>query len=119
MREDCKFFQLRTYASGEEARFCALDLAPEAPWRCPAGCPRYTRRVEHAGFVTAGGGEAPAAPEPDLHPDAVALLGSAEEIISAVGPEIAAERKRQRQEEERRRGSWWNRLKDRSPRWRR
>jgi hypothetical protein len=28
MREECKHFQSRTYASGEVARFCVLDLAP-------------------------------------------------------------------------------------------
>ena len=45
MREDCKHFQSRTYASGEIARFCVLDLAPEAPWRCPDDCPSYERRL--------------------------------------------------------------------------
>ena len=45
MREDCKHFQSRTYPSGEVARFCVLDLAPEAPWRCPDDCPGYERRL--------------------------------------------------------------------------
>ena len=31
MREECKNYQSRTYASGEVARICTLDLAPEAP----------------------------------------------------------------------------------------
>ncbi len=51
MREECKHFQSRTYASGEVARFCVLDLAPEAPWRCPDNCPRYERRLADVGWV--------------------------------------------------------------------
>src|SRR5205814_1834492 len=50
MREECKHFQSRTYGSGEVARFCRLDLAPEAPWRCPADCPKYERRMGDAGW---------------------------------------------------------------------
>ncbi|MHB8505537.1 MAG: hypothetical protein ACYDEN_07440, partial [Acidimicrobiales bacterium] len=107
MREDCKYFQRRIYASGDEAQFCALGLAPEAPWRCPAACPRYTRRPDVSASKAAGGrrasdhdddplgddgrggtGDVPAEQDRDLHPDAVALLSSAEEIIGAVGPEI-------------------------------
>jgi hypothetical protein len=117
MREDCKFFQTRVYQSGDVARFCALDLAPEAPWRCPVDCPRYTRQVGEAGL---GAPAAAQGPEPELHPDAVALLGSAEEIISAISPELAAEARRTRQAEIRRmQPTWWQRLRDRSPRWRR
>ncbi len=137
MREDCKYFQRRAYASGDEAQFCALGLAPEAPWRCPAGCPRYSRRPDlPAGKATthraadgepAGDAQAPvgdghgvhAGDLPELHPDAVNLLSSAEEIIGAVGPEIEAEQRRRRAEEARRSESWWGRLKGRSPRWRR
>ncbi|HET9072565.1 MAG TPA: hypothetical protein VFN60_11685 [Acidimicrobiales bacterium] len=117
MRDDCKYFQRRAYASGESAQFCALGLAPEAPWRCPDDCPRYARRPDLPGSGPGGGVEVRV--EPDLHPDAVAVLSSAEEIIGAVGPEIAAERKREQEEERRRSNTWWGRLKGRSPRWRR
>ncbi len=51
MREECIHFQSRTYASGEAARFCVLDLAPEAPWRCPENCPSYHRRMADVGWV--------------------------------------------------------------------
>ena len=51
MREECTHFQSRTYASGEAARFCVLDLAPEAPWRCPENCPSYHRRMADVGWV--------------------------------------------------------------------
>ena len=45
MRQDCKYFESRTYANGDTVRKCDLDLAPEAPWRCPDDCPKYTRRM--------------------------------------------------------------------------
>ena len=117
MRDDCKYFQIRAYASGEVARFCALDLAPEAPWRCPEHCPRYSKR--NAGSPLLTDVSVAQGREPDLHPDAVSVLSSAEEIITAVGPEIAAERRRLALEEERRSRTWWNRLRQRSARWRR
>jgi len=28
-----------------------LDLAPEAPWRCPENCPSYHRRLADVGWV--------------------------------------------------------------------
>jgi hypothetical protein len=116
MREDCKYFQVRAYASGDVARFCALDLAPEAPWRCPDNCPRYLRRVGDARVAN----PAPSPAEPELHPHAAAVLGSAEEIISAAAPEIARERELHRQAEERRRQpSRWQRWMEKAPRWRR
>ena len=45
MRVDCRHYQSRTYANGEAVRKCVLDLAPEAPWRCPAECPKYERKM--------------------------------------------------------------------------
>ena len=45
MREECKNFESRTYPDGETVRKCNLDLAPEAPWRCPESCPKYERRL--------------------------------------------------------------------------
>ena len=39
MREECKNFESRTYANGETVRKCNLDLAPDAPWRCPDDVP--------------------------------------------------------------------------------
>ena len=45
MRQDCKNFESRTYPNGETVRKCNLDLAPEAPWRCPDDCPKFARRL--------------------------------------------------------------------------
>ena len=119
MREDCKYFQARAYPSGDVARFCALDLAPEAPWRCPAGCPRFVKVVGVGGASPSGIAPQPSE-DPDLHPDAASVLGSAEEIISAVSPEIARERELLRREEQRRgQPSRWQRWVEKAPRWRR
>lgn len=97
MRENCKHFQSRTYASGESARFCVLDLAPEAPWRCPENCPRYEMRLADVGWTVTGAVRPPVPDEPEiieLNDDAAALLDEAEDILNQIGPEIVAEHKR-------------------------
>lgn len=96
MREDCKHFQSRTYASGEVARFCVLDLAPEAPWRCPEGCPRYERRLADAGWTNVPRPATPAEPEIiEINDDAAALLDEAEDILNQAGPEILSDFRRE------------------------
>lgn len=115
MREECKHFQSRTYASGEVARFCVLDLAPEAPWRCPDDCPRYERRMADIGWDISGliRPQTPSEPEMiELNDDAAALLDEAEDILNMAGPEIAREVQRKR-EHERGAGGFLDRLKDR------
>jgi len=95
MRQDCKFFESRTYSNGESVRKCDLDLAPEAPWRCPADCPAYQRRLAdvnwaHGTLVTPATPEAPV--DLDLHgADVAALLDEAEDIVNAAGPAVLAE----------------------------
>jgi hypothetical protein len=102
MREECKHFQSRTYASGEVARFCVLDLAPEAPWRCPEGCPRYERRLADAGWAHGSLVESAIEEEPDVPGLQVAsLLGEAEQIVSAVAPEAMEEAKARRRKADR------------------
>lgn len=97
MREDCRHFQSRTYSSGEAARFCVLNLAPEAPWKCPNDCPRYEADIIDATFVVGSLARLPAEPEPDLEGEEVAaLLDAADLIVTAAGPEIVAEIERQR-----------------------
>lgn len=97
MREECKHFQSRTYASGEVARFCELDLAPEAPWRCPDNCPKYERRLADAGWVHGSLVEPALEDEPGTGgPETIALLDQAEDIVNAIVPDALAEAERNR-----------------------
>lgn len=96
MRQDCKHFESRTYANGETVRKCDLDLAPEAPWRCPADCPKFMRRLadvnwSHGTLVTP--------PTPDEPLDALdrndgsvaAVLDEAEDHLNAIGRQVLAD----------------------------
>lgn len=115
MRQDCKHFQSRTYPSGDTMRKCALDLAPEAPWRCPETCPRFERRMadvnwRHGSLIT------PPTPDPpesigDDDDSVAALLDEAEDIINAAVPEVRAEVDAEQAEARRRQqgGGWWRR----------
>jgi hypothetical protein len=90
MREECKHFESRTYDDGETVRKCLLDLAPEAPWKCPDDCSAYERRLadvnwEHGTLV-----EPAIEDEPDAE-GVAELLDEAEDIVNAAGPEIVAE----------------------------
>jgi hypothetical protein len=92
MREDCRHFQSRTYDTGEVARFCVLNLAPEAPWRCPGDCRSYQRDIIDSTFVTGTLVRPPVEAEPDDDPQDIAgILDSAEAIVTSAGPEIVAE----------------------------
>jgi hypothetical protein len=99
MREDCRHYQSRTYASGETARWCARDLAPEAPWKCPDDCPGFQRRHGDAGYTvgTLVANDVP--PEPDA-PGVAELLDQAEDIVNLAGPEVLAEWEKERAEAE-------------------
>ncbi len=91
MRTDCKNYESRTYAGGETVRKCNLDLAPEAPWRCPADCKAYERRLADADWKY---GSMVSPPTPEEPPDlagAARVLDEAEDILNAAGPEILAE----------------------------
>ena len=106
MREDCCHYETRTYDDGEVARFCTLDLAPEAPWRCPVDCPRYERILmiesdfEKGSLATAPPVEAePDAPAEDI----VGVLDDAEDIVNAAIPAVLDDLDRERK-------PWWRRL---------
>src|SRR3954463_14480024 len=93
MREGCRQFESRPSANGEPVRKCNLDLAPDAPWRCPDPCPKFERRLADAGW-TYGSLTAPeAGREPPGLDDgsAAAVLDEAEDIINSIGPDILAE----------------------------
>lgn len=97
MRTDCRHYDSRTYKSGETVRKCRLDLAPEAPWRCPDDCPSFEVRRFDAGWhygSLAGAAEAPER-EPEGE-DVAALLDAAEDIVNAAAPEIIADFDRKR-----------------------
>jgi hypothetical protein len=110
MRQDCKNFESRTYRGGETVRKCNLDLAPEAPWRCPDNCPAYEKRLadvnwEHGTLVTP--------PTPDDPPGLGAadgrvawVLDEAEDIVNEAGPTVMAEV----ESEEWRARPFWRRL---------
>lgn len=93
MREECKNYESRTYANGETVRKCNLDLAPDAPWRCPSNCPAYEVRLADVNWAHGSLVSPPTPPEPPGLEDgsAAALLDEAEEILNSAGPSILAE----------------------------
>jgi hypothetical protein len=110
MREECVHFQSRTYASGEAARFCVLDLAPEAPWRCPENCPSYKPRMADVGWVHGSLVEPALEEEPAGDATEIAeLLDSAEDIVNDVAPEILEEVRAEDARRDRQTGRWWRR----------
>jgi hypothetical protein len=94
MRQDCKYFESRSYPNGDTVRKCDLDLAPEAPWRCPEHCPKFTRRLadvnwSHGTLVTPATPDEPASLGED---DSIAaLLDAAEDIINGAVPDALAD----------------------------
>lgn len=103
MRENCRHFQSRTYDTGEVARFCVLNLAPEAPWRCPDDCPRYEPDIIDGSFVIGSLNRPSVEAEPDEPAEDVAtILAEASSIVTAAGPEILAEVERERASRK-----WW------------
>ena len=110
MRTECKHFESRTYANGDAVRKCNLDLAPDAPWRCPDDCGRYERRLADVAWVH---GSAIVPPTPEEVPglddgSAAAVLDEAEAIVNAVGLDMMAEFEAQQKNAKRR---WWRRKK--------
>ena len=94
MREGCKFFESRTYPNGETVRKCDLDLAPEAPWRCPDSCPAFQPRLADVNWSYGSLVTPPTPPEPGGlgEIDSIAaLLDEAEDIVNAVVEQTRAE----------------------------
>jgi hypothetical protein len=94
MRQDCKFYESRSYPNGETVRKCDKDLAPEAPWRCPANCAGYERRYADMDWNLGTMVAPPTPEEPSSLEDGdsvAALLDSAEDIVNSAGPDILAE----------------------------
>lgn len=113
MRKDCRHYESRTYASGEVVQMCRLDLAPEAPWRCPSECPQFTKRAFDAGWVR-GSLEIPDTPAPPPPgADVAGLLDQAEDIVNAVGPETLIDVLEERAKARRKAAGLVGRLRDR------
>jgi hypothetical protein len=92
MRVECKHYESRTYATGDVMRRCKLDLAPEAPWRCPEDCPSYERRLADVGWTYGSLRSAEEAPEPEPEGEGIAeLLDAAEDILNFAAIDIAKE----------------------------
>ncbi len=93
MREECKNYESRTYADGETVRKCNLDLAPDAPWRCPDNCHGYERRLADVSWAHGTLISPPTPAEPPGLDDgsAAAVLDEAEDVLNEVGPGILAE----------------------------
>ena len=112
MRTNCKFYESRTYPTGDTVRKCDLDLAPEAPVRGPDNCPAFKPRMADIGwsYGTLQGDLGPPPPK-GYDASAARLLDEAEDIVNAAGPEILAEFRQQDQ----RRGlaGWLDRIKRR------
>ena len=94
MRQNCKHFESRSYPNGDTVRKCNLDLAPEAPWRCPEDCPAFTkRRVDvnwsHGALVTPETPDEPVGLGEDE--SIAALLDAAEDIVNEAGPRVMAD----------------------------
>jgi hypothetical protein len=99
MRQDCKNFESRTYPNGETVRKCNVDLAPEAPWKCPDDCTGYERRLadvnwKHGTLVT------PPTPDEPVGEGIAELLDEAEEIVNSAGPQIVAEVRAEKQRQQ-------------------
>jgi hypothetical protein len=109
MRQDCKFFESRTYRNGETVRKCDLDLAPEAPWRCPDRCQAYAPRLAdvnwaHGTLVT------PPTPEEPVAEGIAELLDAAENVVNAAAPDILREVQAERAKQAAREGSRWKKI---------
>ena len=93
MRTECKNFESRSYPNGDTVRKCNLDLAPDAPWRCPEACAAFERRLADIAWTHGSLVVPPTPPEPAGLDDgsAAAILDEAEEILNNAGSAIRAE----------------------------
>jgi len=92
MRENCRHYESREYDDQETARFCLLDLAPEAPWRCPENCPKFEVSVNDGSFETGSLEHTAVEDEPDDDvDDIIGVLRDAEQIVEQAEPGVIAE----------------------------
>lgn len=114
MREECRFFESRSYPNGDTVRKCDLDLAPEAPWRCPEPCSAFQPRLADVNWAHGSLVTPPTPPEPagvGSDPSIAALLDEAEAIVNAVVEDTRAQVDREQGRTSQR---WWGRFRRRS-----
>lgn len=75
--------------NGDSVRRCRLELAPEAPWRCPESCDRYSPRPLDLAWEE--GATAPPPDDMELDEAAFDILAQAESLLSEAGDTIRAE----------------------------
>jgi hypothetical protein len=90
MRVECRHYESRTYGNGEVVRKCDIDMAPEAPWRCPDDCVAFEPRTDIA-WSWGRALDGSKTPEEPTGEGIAELLDAAEEIVNAAGPEILRE----------------------------
>ena len=93
MRTECKHFESRTYSNGDAMRRCRLNLAPDAPWRCPDNCAKFDHRSIDIGWAhgTILPTATPNEPESVKDGTAASVLSEAEAIINAMASDIVGE----------------------------
>jgi len=112
MRVECKNYESRTYANGETVRKCNLDLAPDAPWRCPDDCPKYERRLADTAWVYGTLVQPPTPAEPpglERGEPVGALLDEAERIVNASLPDALSDLDSERRRRQRSWRRWFRR----------
>ena len=85
---ECKHFESRTYATATRCGSATSTSRPRRPWRCPADCPGYERRLADVAWAVRHGASPrrrPASPAP-RDGSIAALLDEAEDIVNAAGP---------------------------------
>ena len=104
MRTECKHFESRSYSNGDAMRRCRLDLAPDAPWRCPDNCAKFDHRAVDIGWAhsTVVPTTIPNEPSSVADGTAASVLDEAEAIINAMATDIAAEIKEKQNKKKKR-----------------
>ena len=87
MKTECKNFESRTYPNGDTVRKCNLDLAPDAPWRCPENCPKYERRLADVAWTHGSLIVPPTPPEPKLNSPGFAFASATNSCTVRAGTE--------------------------------
>lgn len=107
MRTDCKHYFRKTTQSGGVVEQCAIGRAPDAPERCPEGCPFFEKRqISHAGFVY-GSLTPEAEPEDEPNTGEMAVLDDLKSFMDEISDDVVRQEEQSRRSKPRR--SWFRR----------